>query len=320
MLLPARALTVALHGAAVIGILIVVLAELPGTATATRPPALQLSTTTLSTGETVTITGKGWPGSQDFQAAVCGNGSQAVSQDCDLVHAIDFSSNTDGAIGASLVVAVPPVHCPCVVLVTEVDLPYAEYTLPLRITGAPSGPLMPPPPPARAVTISHVHVVSKSSWTSWFGAAAPRELILTVHNGEPYPVLPLLIAHVVQGSQTYVITSPPPRTLPVGGTAQITAPFALSTFAHGGFDVVGTVIRGNDEGEFVGDGFSLSTSTTPWALYVLVLVLGAGVVALLARALMRRLRSGDQPPIDPPGQTDLDDDTTAELVHIGAAP
>jgi hypothetical protein len=320
MLLPARALTVALHGVVVIGILIVVLGQLSGSATAMPPPALQLSTTTLATGEAVTINGTGWPGSQDFQAAVCGGGSQAVSQDCDLGHAIDFSSNTDGLLGASLVVTVPPVHCPCVVLVTEVDFPYAEYTLPLSIAGAPSGPVSRPPPPARAVTISHVHVVSKSSWTSWFGAAAPRELVVTVHNGEPYPVLPLMIAHVVHGSQTYIITSPPPRTLPVGGTARITAPFALSTFAHGGFDVVGTVIGGNNEGNFVSDGFSLSTSTTPWALYVLVIVLGAGVVVLIARALMRRQRSRGQSHIDPPGRTDLDDDTTAELIHIGAAP
>jgi hypothetical protein len=145
-------------------------------------------------------------------------------------------------------------------------------------------------------------------------------LVLIVHNGEPYPVFPLLVAHVVQGSQSYIITSPPARMLPVGGTARITAPFALSTFAHGDFDVVGTVMRGNDEGDFVGDGFALSTSTTPWALYVLGIVLGAAVVAFIALALKRRLRGGGDQHVDPPGPTDLDEDSTAELIHTGGAP
>jgi hypothetical protein len=318
MLRSARALTAAFGTAAILGFVVVPAALWPGTANAAGPSALKLSNTTLASGESVTINGKGWPASQRFQAAVCGAGSQAVSEDCDLTHAIDFAANTDGMVGASLVVTFPPVPCPCVVLVTEVDPPSAEHPLPITIAGAASAPLPPPLPPARAVTISHVHVVSKSSWTSWFGAAAPRELVLMVHNGEPYPVLPLLVAHVAQGSQSYIITSPTPRALPVGATVRITAPFSLSTFAHGNFAVVGTVIRGNFEGEFAGDKFALSTSTTPWALYVIGILLGAGVVALITARSVRRLR-GNKPNGDPPEPKDPHDDPTAQLTHIGAA-
>jgi hypothetical protein len=144
-------------------------------------------------------------------------------------------------------------------------------------------------------------------------------LVLTVHNGEPYPVLPLLVAHVAQGSQSYIITSPTARTLPVGGTARITAPFSLSTFAHGNFAVVGTVTRGNDEGDFMGDGFSLSTSTTPWALYVLGILLVAAVVGLLALALKRRLRGDEKRDGEQLEPEDREDDPTAQLTHIGAA-
>jgi hypothetical protein len=204
-------------------------------------------------------------------------------------------------------------------LVTEVEPPAGEHPLPITIEGARSAPLPPPLPPPRAVTVSHVRVVSKSSWTSWFGAAAPRELVLTVHNGEPYAVLPLLVARVVQGSENYIIKSPMPRTLPVGGTERITAPFSLSTFAHGNFAVVGTVTRGNDEGDFERDAFSLSTSTTPWALYVIVIALGFGVLALIASAFWRRRRHGTRQP-DPLEIKEPDDDPTAQLTHTGAAP
>jgi hypothetical protein len=313
---PVGALTAAFGTAALFGFLVAVAAPRAATAGAARPSALTLSNTAVVPGETVTVTGTGWPGDQKFQAAVCGGGSQATSQDCDLAHEVDFISNNDGGVGESIVVTIPPVPCPCVVLVTQVD-PFAEHLLPITIAGAPSAPLPPQAPQPRLVTISHVHVVSKSSWTSWFGAAAPRELVLTVHNGGTYPVLPLLVAQVEQGSQRYPITSPKPRTLQVGGTTRIAAPFALSTFAHGDFSVVGMVTEGNYEEGFTSDDFALSTSTTPWALYALGIMLGVAVVGVLALALKRRLRGGDPHDGDQLGPKD---DTTAQLTHIGAAP
>jgi hypothetical protein len=308
-----QAITTAFGASLVLGFLVAVSAP---TLSAAEPPPLTLSTTVVAPGETVTIGGTGWPANQKLQAAVCGGGAQTTSQDCDLAHEVQSASTNRGVVGLPLVVTIPPVPCPCVVLVTALD-PFALQALPITIAGARSAPIPPQAAPRRQVTISHVHVVSKSSWTSLFGAAAPRELVLTVHNGAPYPVLPLLVARVVQGSHDVPITSPTPRTLAVGGTTRITAPFALSTFAHGGFSVVGMVTEGNNEEGFVSDEFALSTSTTPWALYAVGIILGAGVLALIVAAVLRRRRGEKHPsePVDPKGR---DDDPTSQI-PIGAA-
>jgi hypothetical protein len=312
-----QALTTAFGASVVFGILVAVSTPPLPTLSAAEPPPLTLSTTVAAPGETVTIRGTGWPASQKLQAAVCGGGAQTTSQDCDLAHEVESISTNTGLVGLPLVVTIPPVPCPCVVLVTALD-PFALRALPITIVGASTAPVHPPAAPRRQVTISHVHIVSKGSWTSWFGAAAPRELVLTVHNGAPYPVLPLLVAHVVQGSHNFPITSPTPKPLPIGGTSRITAPFSLSTFAHGDFSVVGMVTEGNYEEGFVSDEFALPTSTTPWALYGIGIILGAGVLAVVVAAVLRR-RGGEKHPSEPVDPKTRDDDPTPHLTPTGAA-
>ena len=274
-------------------------------------PALVLSSTAVVPGETVAITGSSWPPHRLLQAQVCGGGLLAVSSDCDITHAVGFGPADNGVVATSLIVTVPPVPCPCVVLVTQLQ-PNAVERLPITIAGAPSAPLPAPPPPIHQdVTISDVHVVDQSSWTSWFGAAASRELVLTVHNGGATPVRPLLLARWEQGGSSVVITSPRAAMLRGGGTTQIDAPFALSTFAHGQFPVMGSVT-----GSAFDVRFASATSTTPWGLYGLAVVLA--VCALLALAVLlgdRRQNDVRPGPLEGP---DVGNEATAQLSQIGA--
>ena len=168
----------------------------------------------LTPGETVAITGTDWPAHKLLQAAVCGGGPLAVSSECDLTHAIGFGSADNGVVG-------------CVV-----DRHRATGSLSLRDTRHPGEPECRRVPaghhrgrcrpgrsrprrsrPRPTVRVSDVQVVSQSSWKSWFGAAAPRELIVTVHNGGSAAVRPLLVAKWIDGSDNYVITSPNPKML-----------------------------------------------------------------------------------------------------------
>ena len=265
----------------------------------------------------MTINGAHWPPDRVLQAAVCGRGGVEGSQDCDTTGAITFRPADNGVVAAPIVVTVPPVPCPCVVLVTEaVSQAHASAgeTLPIDIAGAPSGvqPTVPSLDLPR-VTVSDVHVVADSSWTAWFGAAAPRELVLTVHNAGTHPVRPLVIAHWVRGSDDYVISSPPARKLFVGQTAQLTAPFTLSTFAHGQFAVVGKVSGAGFE-----KTFETSTSATPWGLYALAIILVVGVIALLVFAIMRRRDQGSgYAESEAPNHSD--EDPTADLQQIGVS-
>jgi hypothetical protein len=157
-------------------------------------------------------------------------------------------------------------------------------------------------------------VVSTSTWTSWFGAAASRQLIVSVRNAGSTAIRPLLVAHWVQGYDQFVITSPQARILAAGQSTQITAPFDLSTFSDGAFPVVGNVS---------GAGFEVrlasSTSTTPWALYVLGVLAAVAVLLALAVTIGARYRRRD-------GEQDQDvdpgwkhDDAPQELSQIGAS-
>ena len=101
-------------------------------------PQLELSTSVLTPGETLSITGTDWPAHKLLQAAVCGGGPIAVSSECDLTDAVQFGSADNGVVNAALTVTVPPVPCPCVILVTQVN-PSAAESLPVTIEGAPIG-------------------------------------------------------------------------------------------------------------------------------------------------------------------------------------
>lgn len=268
-----------------VGGLMALSAEPAGAGSVTRLPPLELDATTVAPGTTVMLQGTQWPVHQVFQAAVCGRGAFAVSSDCDLSGAVGFGPADNGVVQAALVVAIPPSPCPCVVMITRAH-PYAVERLPLRIVGAPSAPLSTPRPLADSrVRVTHVQVLSENSWTSWFGAAAARTLVLTVHNGSAVPVHPLVVARWTDGSDHHPITTPQPRLLPPGATERMSLPFALSTFADGTFPVVGQV----NDATFT-RRFADATSTTPWALDVAAVVLAVGALLGLGAFMGGRRR------------------------------
>lgn len=281
-------------------------------------PPLTLSTTTATPGDTVSIQGAHWPGHSVLQAAVCGGGENSVSSDCDLLRAISFGSTDDGVVQAALVVSVPPTPCPCVVMITRVN-PSAVERLALKVEGARTAPV--PVNPALshpAVQISDVHVVSDNSWTSWFGTAAARELVLTVKNRSPETIRPLVVAAWVQGKDAFVISSLPAHRLAAGRSVQVEVPFSLSTFVDGSFPVVGKVTGTGFE-----ESFSSSTSTKPVALYALAILLACALLLVVAAAIGRPRREGPKgngslEPVDAVIAKLLDEDPTAQLSQIGA--
>jgi hypothetical protein len=250
-------------------------ASLPGQAEAAELPPLKLSATKVHPGDTVIIQGRNWPSGRVLQAAVCGGGQQSVSSDCELAGTVTIGSFS-GLVHGSLLISVPPAPCPCVIMVTEAS-PEGIERLPIDIEGAAPKVLFGRANKAQpTLIVSQVHVVALNSWTSWFGGAAPRELVLTVHNTSSHRLRPLVVARWLEGTDKYVITSPPPRLLAAGGTVRLVAPFALPQFSDGSFRVIGDVSGGAGQVEH----FISTTSATPRGLYILALLLA--VVVLLA--------------------------------------
>ena len=178
----------------------------PSPAGAASLPGLSLDRTVVTPGSTVTVEGTHWPKDRQLQAVVCGGGIVSVSSDCDLAHAVTFGPADNGVVQTSLVVTTPPVPCPCVVMVTQL-YPSEVERLPMTILGASSAPVELPSAVRPILRVFHVRVVSTSTWTSWFGAAASRQLIVSIHNAGSTAIRPLLVAHWVQGGDHFVITA-----------------------------------------------------------------------------------------------------------------
>ena len=305
------AVDVALVLALGVGLVIAFGTPTPSQAGAASLPGLSLDKTVVTPGSTVTVEGAHWPKFRELQASVCGGGLFSVSSDCDLAHAVSFGPADNGVVQTSLVVTIPPVPCPCVVMVTQ-PYPSEVERLPITIVGSATR-------RSKAVLersilrVSNVRVVSTSSWTSWFGAASSRQLIVSVHNGGSTAIQPLLVARWVQGSDRFVITSPRSAACsPRGGAHGITAPFDLTTFSDGTFPVVGKVS---------GTGFEVSlassTSTTPWALYTLGLLAAVAILLALAVMIGGLSHRDDRDQNDHVTPNPKDNDASLELSQLG---
>jgi hypothetical protein len=275
-------------------------------------PTLSLSSTTVAPGQSVGLSGAHWPAHLVLEASICGGAALLGHQDCDLGRSITFGPADNGVVQTSISVGIPPKPCPCVVLVTQTDpMSSFEMTVPIDIVGAPNATPQPPPSPYQpTVTVIDPRVVSVASWTSWFGAAAAEELVVRVRNNGQGSLRPLLAAQWLDGTTPHVIDTPASKTIPVGRTVTLVAPFSLSTFAWGHKEVVGQV-----QGTTFDVDFTTGASTHPWGLVLLAALIFLTIVALIVRAVLRRRHDHLGPAKSVPGT----DNASRELTETGAA-
>ena len=244
-------------------------------------PSVRLSSTTLTPGTTVTVLGEHWASGSLLQASICGNGAVDGSANCVPDTAVTMTPGPDGSFQKPLQVTMPPVPCPCVVLVTRLDSS-AQETLPVQIVGAPSAPVEPHEPPKLEDTLSsQVSVESSTTLASILGGAADRTLVVKLHNKANLPVRRALVVSFWGKDTT---NHPIPTrlvTVPARGDVTVKIPFQLDPLSIGGYDVKGTA---GTTGNTV--RFSTSTSQWPWGLLV-VLVL---VIWLIQHLFVRRSR------------------------------
>ena len=233
-------------------------------------PAAGVSPSAVSPGATVFVTGGSWPPHTEVSVAVCGEEARHGSADCDLASSTIVGTGADGVFGTQLAVQIPPKPCPCVVQISSVDSS-DELAIPLVIAGAPSVPL-PPRSIARGprpLTIQDAHV-GRGSWTTWFGWGTPRTLVLTLKNTSGGPLnKPLVLVAAGRASKANE-----PQRIPVQGpfaTGEIRTlrvPVEFDTPSIGDYAVR---IRAGSDGTTVTK--MIGTSSYPWALFVIALLL-----------------------------------------------
>ena len=155
-----------------------------GAQQSTEDPTAVLSPNPATPGADVEVIGSGWRPLSLISSVICGNDALNGSVDCDLEAAVVSQTFEVGTFRTRLPVRLPPRPCPCVVRITELDTSRVR-DVPLDILGAQLAvPTSDAPMTSGQVTITVVDawVGSVNDIASWFGAPAPRVLVVRVRN------------------------------------------------------------------------------------------------------------------------------------------
>jgi len=269
-------------------------------------PEITTTTQYAAIGERVGITGTGWsPVGQTVQIQLCGRNAIDLSNDCDQTNQYTAAIRAGGVFYGSLVVKAPPTPCPCVVMVTTAGS-FAGVKAPLTIVGAPSAPLPPATPPGPPVRLVQT-VDAPVSVSSWFGGPKDVTLVLTVKNTSGVPLnAPALSVSVGRGSApTGFVVGRPLAPLPVEAVRTLRIPVRIPPFTYGDYTIRSSVATG--QGTVAAN---TPTSSYPWGLLAVVVLLVALVLLWVVRRLRRRVAAGDAgptsgtPPADAAGTAD----------------
>lgn len=246
-------------------------------------PELHLQTDVLTPGQSVAIAGSGWPTGSTLQAVLCGANAVNGSADCVQAAAVTMSPGPNGVVDGVLQVLPPPQPCPCVVVVSSLA-PAKSITFPVQIVGVPTASVRPASPQYQPQPLKvRARVTGANSLGSVFGAPASRTLVLTVTNtGESSVPNPVVSARYGRkGNADHLITSPAVGALAPGQTRRVSIPFELDALSFGSYHLAGRVT-----GTSAPVRFQQETSTWPWGLFVVAVV----VVLIMLRGLWKVLR------------------------------
>ena len=246
-------------------------------------PELHLQTDVLTPGQSVAITGSGWPTGSTLQAVLCGANAVNGSADCVQAAAVTMSPGPNGVVDGLLRVFPPPQPCPCVVVVSSLA-PAKSITLPVQVVGTPTAPVRPASPQYQPQPLKvRARVTGASSLGSVFGAPASRTLVLTVTNTGQSSVPNLVVSAGWgrNGNADHLIAPPAAGALAPGQTRRISIPFELDALSFGSYHVAGRVT-----GTSAPVRFQQETSTWPWGLFVVAVV----VLLLMLRGMWKVLR------------------------------
>lgn len=262
-------------------------------ASATRPH-ISLSTTTIVPGQALMITGTGWPINTDVSASICGADAVAGSADCAVTATAVMAAGPKGFVWAHMIGALPPQPCPCVILVSSTYDGYTEK-IPVTVVGAGTVPVVRVSLPT--VQLSGFRVVGGATLASIMGASAHRMVELRIRNTWDKPVTAVLIGRWGSGKDLKnVLAMPTIRALGAGQSAEVRVPFALAAFSVGNYTVrVEAQVPGATK------PFDVTTSSTtwPWGLLVVAVVVIQAILLLIRNSVRRRHprhQMTDQPP------------------------
>jgi hypothetical protein len=253
-------------------------------------PTVTVTPLSAKVGGRVLFTAKGFR-SGAITATVCGNNALRGSVDCDQPHAVSMGLPPGQQASEYVVVAHPPMPCPCVIRVTS-DTGDEVATTPLKVIGHKVAPLVAPPPAnvdnsLLQLTITAVEV-PQGVWKgalAGLGGSLTYDVVVSVQNKTDANLHDLVASGAVGRDandtvQAFDLAQIPP--LPPGFVwrqkMRITLPAPTIGDYHWRLSVSHNGVPVTQD---------LVTRHRPWLLIVLVLFIIADVAALVIRGRLR---------------------------------
>ena len=255
--------------------------------TASPAPTLTVTPAAASVGSTVMVQGQGFPPQvYNLQVAVCGNLGLNGTADCNQTSARTTFTGT-GSFALNLPVVMPPTPCPCAILASAPAIPDL-VTVPFTVIGAPVATPAAPPPAfeQKTLQVENAKLEGSGDWQSWFGASSTRNLVFTIHNAGNTPVDdPPVVLTVGKGDNPEGVVTPPRiGHIEPGARRTVRAAVPIDTLAFGSYTVKGRI---GNAGAL--QTFRAHTSTYPWGLFVLAIVMLQIILLGMRNVLRRRL-------------------------------
>ncbi|KWV31852.1 hypothetical protein [Micromonospora rifamycinica] len=266
-----------------VALLAVAAALAPGGTPAGGAPGVTVPAGTLRVGQRVLVGLDGWPAGT-VQAEVCGNAARRGVLDCATGAATHGQVPPTGRATLPVLVAAPPVACPCVLRV-RTPTGTASAVTDLALTGV-DAPAVAPTVPA-GLTLVRVHAVDRSGPRGWFGLPGELAVRITLHNPGAQDVTdpPLQLTVGPPGQARTIVAAPALGRIAAGQTREYHVPVSTGTAPFGSYEVEGRIVT---PGRPV--AFTVAAARRPWGLPVAAAVLT--VVSLLARPARRRAEDG----------------------------
>ncbi len=286
--------------AAAVLVMVLVAGRVPSAAFATDPAATPAPITptievvdepfpddAIAQGATFKVKGAGWPVGQLVQVEVCGSEARSGSSDCAVDAAQVVSVGDDGSFLARLSVVVPPAPCPCVIRAFSQDSTDVA-TAPVEIPGAPNehpGDGTVTAPALRRLEVQQVELTGNDSFATWWGAPARRTLQFELVNTGTVAVNDVsitLTAGPVDDPNGFI---PPVKVdrIEIGERRAFSVPIEFPALSFGD-----QLVRGTVNGTSQPTTFSAETTTHPWLLIIVPIVLLVQGLLLLIRNIARR--------------------------------
>jgi hypothetical protein len=238
-------------------------------------------------GSTFKVQGKGWAPNSLVELEVCGNHADSGSSDCAVGTAVVVASDDLGAFAGRVSLVLPPAPCPCVVRAISQNSNGAA-TADVTIPGAPiahAGDGKVTAPALRRLDVEHVKLVGSDTIGTWLGGRATRRLEFEIVNSGTVPVTGASVDFVAgpKGNPTGFIPPVKLDRLEVGQRRKLVVPIRFDALAFGDQAVRGSVL-----GTSAPTSFTTFTSTHPWLLVVVPLLVVGQLALLGVRNVLRR--------------------------------